>query len=328
MSRLLPWLTVALLSVVFPSIDFAAPDGRPPAKPAAKPADNPFAANPAAQTAKLPKNACNAPMVPARRKAPAPQGPKPSRNACPSAAQKGPCKELRTGAAIKQALAEKARFEFSDTPLCDLIEFIKDQHKLAIQLDKKALDDVGVAPDVPITCNIEGISLCSALKLVLHNLGLTFQIWNEVLMITTPEQAESRLEIVVYDVADLVTCRDEKGELWEDFDQLIETITSTVKPTTWDSVGGPGSIAPGTYASAKVLVIAQTGEVHELVAALLEKIRDVVKQNGGKSEPPRRSRPERPAAFGMGGSRVTGGGKLSGAGAGQFGSGGKPATKP
>jgi hypothetical protein len=302
MSRLLPWLTVALLSVVFPGVGFAAPDGRPPAKPAVKPADNPFAANPAAQTAKPSKNACTAPTVPARRKAPAPQGPKPSRNACPSDVQKGPYKELRTGAAIKQALAEKAVLAFTETPLCDVIEYIKDQHKLEIQLDKKALDDVGVAPDVPITCNLKGISLRSALKLVLHNLGLTFQIWNEVLMITTPEQAESRLEIVVYDVADLVTCRDEKGELWEDFDQLIETITSTVKPTTWDSVGGPGSIAPGTYASAKVLVIAQTGEVHDLIAELLDKIRDVVKQHGGKSEPPRRSRTDGPQGRGtMGG---------------------------
>jgi hypothetical protein len=29
-----------------------------------------------------------------------------------------------------------------------------------------------------------------------------------------------------------------------DFDSLIQLITSTIKPTTWDSVGGPGSIAP------------------------------------------------------------------------------------
>jgi hypothetical protein len=34
------------------------------------------------------------------------------------------------------------------------------------------------------------------------------------------------------------------GGTQADFDALIELITSTVKPTTWDTVGGPGSIAP------------------------------------------------------------------------------------
>ena len=60
---------------------------------------------------------------------------------------------------------------------------------------------------------------------MLHDLGLAWCIDNEVLLITTQEQADSRLTTEVYDVADLVTCRDEKGDLREDYDQLIETIT-------------------------------------------------------------------------------------------------------
>jgi general secretion pathway protein D len=56
-----------------------------------------------------------------------------------------------------------------------------------------------------------------------------------------------------------------------DFDSLIELITSTVKPTTWDEVGGPGSIAP--FETNLSLVISQTQEVHEEVADLLEQLR-------------------------------------------------------
>ena len=56
-----------------------------------------------------------------------------------------------------------------------------------------------------------------------------------------------------------------------DFDSLIELITSTVKPTTWDAVGGPGSIAP--FETNLSLVISQTQEVHEEVADLLEQLR-------------------------------------------------------
>jgi general secretion pathway protein D len=56
-----------------------------------------------------------------------------------------------------------------------------------------------------------------------------------------------------------------------DFDSLIELITSTVAPTTWDAVGGPGSIAP--FPTNLSLVISQTQEVHEQIADLLEQLR-------------------------------------------------------
>jgi hypothetical protein len=162
MSRWLPWLTVALLGLVFVNVGFAAPDGRPPV---AKPAADPFSSKPAAQQA----------------------GPsaKPTL-AKPMAGRAAPCKELRTGkAAIRRALAEKTVLSFSETPLVDIIEFLKDHHKIAIQLDKKALDDVGVAADVPITCDLQGISLRAALDLSLRNLGLALDIQDEVLLITT-----------------------------------------------------------------------------------------------------------------------------------------------
>ncbi len=56
-----------------------------------------------------------------------------------------------------------------------------------------------------------------------------------------------------------------------DFDSLIDLITATVKPTSWDSVGGPGSIAP--FETNLSLVVSQTQEVHEEIAALLEQLR-------------------------------------------------------
>ena len=276
MSRWLPWLTVALLGLVFVNVGLAASDGAPPV---AKRAADPFPSKPAAQQA-----------GPAAKSIAPPRLKQPDRGVPMTR-----CKELRTGkAAIRRALAEKTALEFTETPLVDIIEFLKDHHKIAILLDKKALDDVGVAADIPITCNLKGLSLRAALDLSLRNLGLALDIQDEVLLITTAEKAESHLVTVVYDVADLVTCRDEKGDLWEDYDSLIETITSTLKPTTWDCVGGPGSIASGTFNSAKVLVISQTDAVHDQVAGLLKKIRAVIQRNGGKAEPPRRVKAELP----------------------------------
>jgi len=56
-----------------------------------------------------------------------------------------------------------------------------------------------------------------------------------------------------------------------DFDSLIELITSTVKPTTWDGVGGPGSIAP--FETNLSIVVSQTQDVHEEIVDLLEQLR-------------------------------------------------------
>jgi general secretion pathway protein D len=61
------------------------------------------------------------------------------------------------------------------------------------------------------------------------------------------------------------------GGAQADFDSLIDLITSTVRPTTWDTVGGPGSIAP--FETNLSLVISQTQEVHEEIADLLEQMR-------------------------------------------------------
>lgn len=56
-----------------------------------------------------------------------------------------------------------------------------------------------------------------------------------------------------------------------DYQSLIELITSTIAPTTWDEVGGPGSIQE--FRGNLSLVISQTQEVHEEIADLLTQLR-------------------------------------------------------
>ena len=61
------------------------------------------------------------------------------------------------------------------------------------------------------------------------------------------------------------------GGVQADFDMLIDLITRTIAPQTWDAVGGPGSIAP--FDQNFSLVISQTQEIHEQIADLLEQLR-------------------------------------------------------
>jgi hypothetical protein len=44
---------------------------------------------------------------------------------------------------IEKALAEKTDMQFVDTPLTKVVEYLKDKHKIEIQLDRKALEEVG-----------------------------------------------------------------------------------------------------------------------------------------------------------------------------------------
>ena len=105
---------------------------------------------------------------------------------------------------IANALKDPTTLEFIEAPLQDVIDYLKELHDIEIQIDQGALEDVGIGSDTPITRNLKGISLRSALRLMLRDLDLTYVIQDEVLLITTPEEAETQLATKVYPVADLV----------------------------------------------------------------------------------------------------------------------------
>ena len=56
-----------------------------------------------------------------------------------------------------------------------------------------------------------------------------------------------------------------------DFDSLIELITTTIAPESWEEVGGPGSIAD--FPTTLSLVVSQTQGVHKQIVDLLDQVR-------------------------------------------------------
>jgi hypothetical protein len=105
---------------------------------------------------------------------------------------------------ILQALDHETTFDYLDQPFKDVIEDISFSHNIPIVIDTKALEDFGIDTGTPITRTLKGISLRSALRLMLNELELTYIIKDEVLQITTPENAEAQLITKVYPVGDLV----------------------------------------------------------------------------------------------------------------------------
>jgi len=203
---------------------------------------------------------------------------------------------------IRAELLKPTSLDFADVPLNDVITFIADLHQLKIVIDQRSLDDLGIDKGSPVTGQFNGIALRSALELMLSDLDLTYMIDSEVLIVTSVEEAETRMKLVVYPVNDLLP----PGVF--SHKALIHVIVARVNPTSWHEVGGPGSIV-GFRDS---LVVLQTERVHEHLYDLLQGLRQLTHFKGR----------ENPVASGGASASAGGGGGGGGFGAGG-GSGGE-----
>jgi hypothetical protein len=118
-------------------------------------------------------------------------------------------------ARILAELENETVMEFIDTPLRDVVDFVRDHHGIPIVIDNPSLEEVGIGTDVPMTTNLRGISLRRALKLLLDPLDLEVLVRDEVLFITTREEAEAHREVRVYDVSNLLGDDKDAGRLAE-----------------------------------------------------------------------------------------------------------------
>ena len=180
-------------------------------------------------------------------------------------------------------------------PLKDAMDFVADAHRITIILDEKALQDVGIEPDEQLNQVLSGITLRSALNIMLEPLDLTYVVEDEVLKITTQEVADKSLETRVYDVRAL----DAAGF---DSHQLADAITETLRPNTWPNDaqqlrapgGGFGPIGPrrsgereparqidtGITAVSGALVVTHNQDMHRRIVALLDQLAVLADRHG------------------------------------------------
>jgi len=170
-------------------------------------------------------------------------------------------------------------WHFDDAPLSEVVDFIRESLQIPITIDTGALDDAGMTTATPVTLHLNGVPPRSALRIMLDELDLTYIITDEVLLITTPEEAENQPKVRVYPVADLVRIRDDADD--PDYDRLIECITSTVVPDSWSDVGGAGQIVP--FTPTEVLIIRQTDRTHRKIENLFAALRHANSSRGARS---------------------------------------------
>jgi hypothetical protein len=177
---------------------------------------------------------------------------------------------------IELALQQPVTLEFVDTPLKDVMAYIAKESGVDVVLSRK-IEDAGVQPDQPVTRSCSNISLEAFLNRMLSDLNLTLMVRNESIYVTTVEDAQSpeNMYIRVYPVADLADYyrlpAKEGGTVEMDFDTLIDLVTSTIEPDSWQDVGGPGAIYG--HEQSRTLVVSTRRDIHHKLAGMINTIR-------------------------------------------------------
>lgn len=129
-------------------------------------------------------------------------------------------------AKVHAAKSNAVDVEFVDVPMKDAMSFLADAHQITIIVDEAGLAEEGIAPDEPVNTILSGVTLESALGIMLRPLGLTYVVENEVMMITTEVKAEERRDLRVYDVRAL----EQDGTTSE---KLADLIRKTIHRNQW-----------------------------------------------------------------------------------------------
>jgi len=150
---------------------------------------------------------------------------------------------------------------------------------------QELLDKIEQIPYPGIEFVADDISLHAALVQILReqNPDLSYRLHDGAIEITTQDVVQQNLETRIFKVEDLVTIpllevegpfdpmpeKDRVTSIY-DYDPLIEIITTTIDPDSWEEAGGSGRVAEGD----RTLVVSHTPRhlrrVEQMIAALRE----------------------------------------------------------
>jgi hypothetical protein len=181
---------------------------------------------------------------------------------------------------VRQLFQQRLSVRFQNTPLAAVAADLQRQLGVPITLDRKVLEDAGTGEEAPVTFHCQNLAARDILESILRDKDLTWFPQRRYVVISTPEKAASQLITRVYPVADLVAAGNgsDTFDAGLDYDSLIELITTAIAPTTWDEVGGPGSIS--VFGQSGAIVFLQTHDVHEQVQHLLQALRAARESQG------------------------------------------------
>jgi len=175
----------------------------------------------------------------------------------------------------EEGLSKKiAHFSFSGVDFRDVVLFLREYMGTNVVVRWRALEQVGIPPDVKMTIDLRDVTVETALKTMLRdvnlpdaNLTLTYAIKDGVLVISTPQDLNKRTT-VVYDVSEIVEGAEESD---------IIGLTNSLVPL--GVVLGDVQLVKGS------LIVSADASQHEKIREMI----DQVKKNASSSPPSARA---------------------------------------
>jgi hypothetical protein len=233
------------------------------------------------------------------------------------AAEKATAPQNPAGApmSVQEKLNQRIDFDVVEMPLKDVCLMLRQNTGIELLLQMKKLEEASVSADTPITKSLHQVRLSTLLELVLSDLELTYVEKDGLLLITTPEDAESRMVVRVYDCRDLLAmaapasadklvlpaARPIDSKPNTAFDQLlggknsesirpisehdlramrlISLVQANIDTHTWAKTGGPGEISEFNG----LVVVTQTEQTHDKIERLLDMLRKAAGLDAAKS---------------------------------------------
>ena len=173
--------------------------------------------------------------------------------------------------AIVEMLSAPIKVDFKATRLQDVIEYMSNQMKRTILLDKSALEEGQITYDTQITFSTKTpVATRIALRKILSDINLTFVIRDGVITVTNTNRAKDMMITRVYDIGALVIGNSfaQPGvavdpQLAQNVQAIIDMITQSVDPSSWMGHGGMGMV--GYNIPTHSLIIRQSAEVHSMI---------------------------------------------------------------
>jgi hypothetical protein len=103
-------------------------------------------------------------------------------------------REFQKNGSLVWLLQDEIRLQFAATPLEDVLDFLRRQHGILIGVDWRALAAAGIQPDVRCTLHVKDMPLASALRKLLGEVGLTYLVEDESILVTAPTNDPSAKE--------------------------------------------------------------------------------------------------------------------------------------
>jgi len=165
-----------------------------------------------------------------------------------------------------QVVLQVTKCDFLNVPLKEAVAGLQAAHGLKIVFDEAALHDWRISVDSPVTLQLNGVRLESALNLLTEQLELGWYVDGDHVAITHRVDAQEKLREIVYDVSELVKAAGE-----DSLPSVAAAIRTTVRtPLGRRAIGRPDPVQATGVGRLKVRACFAD---HRRIARLLEDVR-------------------------------------------------------